>query len=261
LGCTGEWRKIKLFRSQYRFENLQKWTVEFGSTISREPYEGGKLEPMGNLRSFDATSTASHPGHVFVFGTLNKQPRILHRVYINDHDNTYVYDPYKVDGDPEATKEKLERELRPDQLALYQRWIDTIKFSEQYESFTGRPYIANYLRGRPKHFIWPADYFGQEHWVETKETHFVEAPPDELLAPIASLPTERRLREHDAPLLSQYRDPTQSTLNMTLKVLSCAPRVLEIKNFLSQTEIDHVLRLAAGVTLSRSTIGDIGMWH
>lgn len=47
-------------------------------------------------------------------------------------------------------------------------------------------------------------------------------------------------------------------MNMTLKALSVAPRVFEIKNFLSQKEVDHILHIAGGIDLSESTTGDVG---
>ena len=40
---------------------------------------------------------------------------------------------------------------------------------------------------------------------------------------------------------------------MTIKVLSCSPRVFEVKNFLSKSEVDHILELATGMTLRTST--------
>jgi len=43
---------------------------------------------------------------------------------------------------------------------------------------------------------------------------------------------------------------------MTLTVLSCAPRAYEIKNFLSEAEVDHILNLAGVLNLSRSQTGD-----
>ena len=43
---------------------------------------------------------------------------------------------------------------------------------------------------------------------------------------------------------------------MTLKVLSCAPRAFEIRNFLSDAETDHILNLAGVLNLSRSKTGD-----
>lgn len=48
-------------------------------------------------------------------------------------------------------------------------------------------------------------------------------------------------------------------MNMTLRVLSCAPRVFEIPNFLSPAEIQHILELAGGIELSRSTTGDTSL--
>jgi prolyl 4-hydroxylase len=47
-------------------------------------------------------------------------------------------------------------------------------------------------------------------------------------------------------------------MNMTLKVLSCAPRAFEIPNFLSQVEVHHIVELASGIKLSLSSTGDIG---
>eukprot|EP00339_Tiarina_fusa_P020893 CAMPEP_0117062756 /NCGR_PEP_ID=MMETSP0472-20121206/43749_1 /TAXON_ID=693140 ORGANISM="Tiarina fusus, Strain LIS" /NCGR_SAMPLE_ID=MMETSP0472 /ASSEMBLY_ACC=CAM_ASM_000603 /LENGTH=39 /DNA_ID= /DNA_START= /DNA_END= /DNA_ORIENTATION= len=38
-----------------------------------------------------------------------------------------------------------------------------------------------------------------------------------------------------------------------MTVLSVAPRAFEIRNFLSEDEIHHMLELAMGMTLSRST--------
>lgn len=54
-------------------------------------------------------------------------------------------------------------------------------------------------------------------------------------------------------MLTEYRQPDQETLNLTLRVLSCAPRVYMIDDFLSDVEVDHFLQLATGMKLSRST--------
>lgn len=40
---------------------------------------------------------------------------------------------------------------------------------------------------------------------------------------------------------------------MTMTVLSCAPRVFEVKNFLSETEVLHILELATGMKLDPSS--------
>lgn len=53
--------------------------------------------------------------------------------------------------------------------------------------------------------------------------------------------------------LDAYRQAGQLTLNLT--AISCAPRVFEIRNFLSDVEVDHILELAGVMTLAESTTG------
>lgn len=110
-----------------------------------------------------------------------------------------------------------------------------------------------YPRNAPSHKLWRADFFGQEHWVTTRETHFVEMPNEEELSPIdPKMGRKRVLRDDEPRLLHQYRTQ-EPYLNMTLKVLSCAPRAFEISNFLSPTEVDHIMYLTTGMKLHRST--------
>jgi prolyl 4-hydroxylase len=111
--------------------------------------------------------------------------------------------------------------------------------------------------------MWRADYFGQEHWITTKETHFERLPPSEELGPITLKGSERILKESEPRSFADYRVKDENnvphdSMNMTLTVLSCAPRVFEIRNFLSKKEIDHILDIAGGIKLSESTTGDVG---
>jgi len=108
------------------------------------------------------------------------------------------------------------------------------------------------------HKMWRADYFGQEHWIETKETHFVDLPPASDLEPVREEGIQRRLDESEPRVLNEYRQPNQETLNLTLKVLSCAPRAFEINNFLSDVEVDHILYLSTGISLHKSSTGTSG---
>jgi len=107
--------------------------------------------------------------------------------------------------------------------------------------------------------MWPADYFGQEHWVTTRETHFESLPPLEEIEPILMKGKDRILKHSDHRNLKEYRVKNQEVMNMTLRVLSCAPRVLEIPNFLSPVEIQHILDLAGGIQLSESKTGESGI--
>ncbi|CAB9500258.1 Probable prolyl 4-hydroxylase [Seminavis robusta] len=209
---------------------------------------------MSVMLPFHEAGTASFPGHNFIL--TDEYDTEYHRFVIGDSPaeaNLQVYDPYRVEGpeDPVATERTLQQVLAPHERQQYDQLRDTLLFHEQYQQFTGRSYLANYLRDPPRHFIWPVTHFGQQFWVTTPETHFTQLPPAQLLNPVTTDDTAR----HQNPVLTDYRD-RDSQLNMTLTVLSVAPRVLEIPNFLSATEIQHILQIATGMELSRSTVGN-----
>jgi len=118
---------------------------------------------------------------------------------------------------------------------------------------TGREYLSLYpLRPPPMHKMWNADYFGQQHWVETRETLYTELPPGDELQRLLNADIRRRSLSDSSESLphSQYRSPM---LNLTLKVLSVAPRVFEICDFLSPVEVDHIVHMATGMNLHVSS--------
>lgn len=168
-------------------------------------------------------------------------------------DNVYVYDPYHVEGDEKQTKKNLE-ELSEKDLASYKAMRKTVLFGEEYKKFTGRSYLVNYPRPGPSHHMWRADYFNQTHWVTTRETHFEKMPPIEKRPKIKQYGKKRALADKDPRLLSEYRTG-EDTMNMTIKAISCAPRVFEIANFLSPVEVQHLLDVAAGENLALSSTG------
>eukprot|EP00542_Grammatophora_oceanica_P003309 CAMPEP_0194057996 /NCGR_PEP_ID=MMETSP0009_2-20130614/64916_1 /TAXON_ID=210454 /ORGANISM="Grammatophora oceanica, Strain CCMP 410" /LENGTH=320 /DNA_ID=CAMNT_0038707963 /DNA_START=195 /DNA_END=1157 /DNA_ORIENTATION=+ len=123
-----------------------------------------------------------------------------------------------------------------------------LEFGELYRETTGNQWLSLYpLRHQPLHPMWPADYFGQEFKVETAQTHFTSIPPDEGLK--VDIHGDRRNPQR----LLEFRTPDVETMNMTLKVLSCSPRVYEIQNFLSEVEVDHIMELATGSKLKQSS--------
>lgn len=98
--------------------------------------------------------------------------------------------------------------------------------------------------------MWRADALGQTHQVVTKEIHFVEMPLEEEMDRGASAYGPRpdvitRIRPH--------RD-IHPTLTLTLTVLSCAPRVFEIQQFLSDVEVEHLLSIARESDLEESSV-------
>jgi prolyl 4-hydroxylase len=169
----------------------------------------------------------------------------------------YVYDPYHFKGYSEVTKSYVKM-LPQTQQDLYYQWRQTIDFSEHYTTATGRPFLSHYGRQPPKHSLWRANYFGEEHWVTTRETHFDRMPDAQELQAIARLGRHRQLSNDEPRLLAEYRSPGTSItppMNMTLKVLSCSPRVFEIQHFLSPIEAQHILDIAATKRLHESSTG------
>lgn len=232
-------------------------------TLYWESSKGGPVSPMRKYVPFSSAGTATFPNHRFFFspeGADPKNERTKEFVMGVYPQNLYVYDPYLVEGDEEATEKNLEL-LDVEERKLYDLWKKALMFNEQYFNFTnertngrGRTWLPS-LRDRPIHFMWPADYFGQEHWVTTRETHFIkELPPLDEIEPITVIGEQRVLKEDEPRHMQEYR-VLESQMNMTLRVLSCAPRVLEIENFLSGVEIDHILQIASAAELKRSQTG------
>lgn len=206
--------------------------------ISPQPvkvfWDPGRNQPklyISDIAPFEAAATAAYPTHVFVVTPKKDPDTVLQRFQVTRDEMLYVYDPIQ---DPST--------LSNEELKQYTLQKENLEFAASYKKRTGRDWLALHpKRGRP-HFMWDADYFGQQHVVTTTETHFVSLPPETDLAPVTS---ERRQ-------LQDYRS-TEPQLNLTLTVLSCEPRVFEIQHFLSETEVHHILEIATGMSLRRST--------
>jgi len=248
-----------------KFINMSNKQVDF----YWESHAGGTAHLMRHYTPFSTGGTGTFPTHRFFFATKEEPDNHLHSWVVGEYpDNTYVYDPYLVKDDPDQTEKNLQEHLNEKERSQYDKWKKTLLYNDQYGDFTGRSYLANYgnngPRAPPTHFMWRADYFGQQHWVTTKETHFETLPPKKELGPISERGSERILKESEPRAFQEYRVKDEKTqqpleyMNMTLTALSCAPRVFEIRNFLSQKEIDHILEMAGGISLSESTTGDVG---
>jgi len=126
--------------------------------------------------------------------------------------------------------------LDENQRRLYDAAVTNRYFGVAYKNFTGgSEWLANYPSQPPRHHMWRADYFGQQHVVETTETQFTTLPPPEALHPL-SIPEMQRHDKTDIAL-PQYR--AHGPWNITLTVVSVAPRILQIDNFLSDVEVDQ----------------------
>lgn len=108
--------------------------------------------------------------------------------------NNYYYDPINVPMSEERTLENLQK-LSTEEYVKYEIMKRNQKFSEKYKEFTGRDYLNMYPRPKPLHYMWRADYFGQTHWVTSKETHFKELPGNSKLRKIKKSGVSRVLRD------------------------------------------------------------------
>jgi prolyl 4-hydroxylase len=107
--------------------------------------------------------------------------------------------------------------------------------------------------------MWDANYFGQEHTVLSEQSHFVTMPSakdgtgqKEIWRRLdyADYDTKKEQGQEDVLNLKKYRK--QEPLELTLKVVSVAPRVFEIDGFLSDVEVEHLLDMASIYNITKS---------
>lgn len=198
-----------------------------------------------STQSFESCGTATFPTHVFHFVRPSNQ-EIVCTFHVVSGTSVYYCDPFRPNDaqDPSAgvvVKESSSvlplQGLNDEQLRLYQAAQLNREFAVAYKNFTGgSEWLANYPAQPPHHFIWRADYFGQQHTVETVETHFTKLPPVEEAR--RKLSIVEMQRETSAPIpLQDYRQ--EGPMNITLTVVSVAPRILQIDGFLSDVEVDQ----------------------
>ena len=188
-----------------------------------------------DVEPFGAAGTASYPGNKFQVTLTDKPDKILNTFTTVKGQNIYTFEPFK--GDYGKAYQKLSA---PD-FQNYMTQHNNMLFAKQYKAKTGREWLALYgHRFPPRYHMWPAESLGQTHTITTKEIHFVEYPPEEELAKGISLYGPR---PEEITRNRKFRD-TYPTMNLTLTVLSAAPRVFEIQNFLSDLEVDHILQIA-----------------
>lgn len=217
---------------------------------------------IGYAGPFQAAGTATYPGHVFLLSPKGSPPLEGAVCNVVKNTATYFYDPYSEDeGEPGRCRKEGEEvrsldELSESDRAKYNQHRFNLEFGRAYKKFTGgSEWLSMYPRAPPRHKIWRADYFGQQHHISTPETHFVEYPPEEKL-PKMTMESVRR-NATDPISLPEYRSP-EPMLNLTLTTVSVEPRAFEIIDFLSDVEVDHLLDIAHGKTMRRSTTGSNG---
>jgi prolyl 4-hydroxylase len=231
-----------------KFINLSNRGVNVFWEAQTHDFDKDKAVMIRHVPAFSAKGTSTYPGHSFVFSF--DDGTFLQRFIADPSKGSLMaYDPYYVHDDEESTRQKLEQDLTIQEQSYYWKWRKTLLFDTFYRSFTGRSYLATYPRRQPNHFMWPAQYFNQQHWVSTRETHFRSSSSEWLNTTVPL-----QLHSGDTVSWQNHRDPIR--LNLTLTVVSCEPRVLEIRDFMSPHEVDHIMELSQRETLKESKLGD-----
>jgi len=248
-----------------RTEKTPRFNGQAGKFVNMSPerlslyWDGGSRGARftGYAGPFQAGGTSTYPGHVFLLAPHGK-PEEGAVCNVVKGTSTYFFDPFSEDQGESGRCRKAGQELRSlDELsekdrASYNQHHYNLEFGQKYKEFTGSEWLTMYPRSPPRHKIWRADYFGQQHTVETAETHFVEYPPAESL-PMMTMEQLRR-NATDPVKLAEYRSP-DPTMNLTLTTVSVEPRAFEIIDFLSDVEVEHMLDLAHKKKLKQSTTG------
>jgi hypothetical protein len=234
-----------------RTEKKPSFTGQAGKFVNMSPerldlyWDAGEGPPgnhMSQTGPFESTGTATFPGHVFYF-VKPKTNEVACSFSMAQGTSVHYCNPF-VDNDPNdpssgvyiGERLSLETSLSEEMRTLYDAANFNREFAELYKNFTGgSEWLANYPSMPPQHHIWRADYFGQEHQIESQETQFVKLPPQDKLHVLS----RQEMRRHEsAPIfLGEYRE--SGTMNITIKAVSCAPRIFQIDNFLSEVEVDQ----------------------
>eukprot|EP00934_Nitzschia_sp_Nitz4_P004919 Nitzschia sp. Nitz4//scaffold193_size40683//33718//35395//NITZ4_007505-RA/size40683-augustus-gene-0.58-mRNA-1//-1//CDS//3329540297//4909//frame0 len=249
-----------------RVEQEPKFNGQAGKFVNMSPerldlyWDSGHGSPgnfIAHAGPFESTGTCTFPTHVFYF-IRPKTMEVVCSFRMVEGTSVYYCDPFVQNDakDPSAGVHSGPTlsyvNLKPSQKELYDAAQFNREFAPKYKNFTGgSEWLGNYPTQTPRHHIWRADYFGQQHHIQTLENHFVELPPDDELHRLSQ--AQMRRNATAGPALQQYRAP--GILNITITAVSVAPRIFQIDGFLSDVEVDHLLDLALKKNLVRSTTG------
>ncbi len=261
-----------------KFINLSTQTVNLywdGGRITSGPREG-KMHTVliGTVPSMESIGTASHPGHQFFVSTTYDKDNVLARHTATVDEQVWYYDPLE-DLSLEKQREAMEKMTKENKWTAKQRfgreaWVVNKSFSRDYTVKTRMTWLANFPQ--PYHdgsnaaledvsnHMWPADFIGQVHPFDTNHLYFTDLPQElQRLTKQDYLPDMESQRRsameqfQSASLKGGPGSDNNKTMSLNVKVVSCAPRVLEAKKFLSPVEVQHLINLASGLT------GDVPM--
>ena len=248
-----------------KFYNLSPKTLNLWWDGASGKNLGERL--VGEVQPYESIGTATTPGQSFSFSAVYDRDHVVGRWTVTSDEAVIAYDPYRGDQSKgngrteEENEAALGRELTPEQRGLYEAQLLNLAYGRDYLIKTGRPWLGMFPRPRPHHRMWDAEYLGKKHKVTTRQTRFVSMPPEKELVGLTFGDYMSIAESGNDVSLKKYREG--GTLNLTLEVVSCAPQVFKIDNFLSKVETRHFLNLVKSgqynITMEESTVHPGGM--
>lgn len=212
------------------------------STNPMNLFWDGKNKPKfrARIEPFESFTTVTLPGNSFYMAPTYDKEHAMERWTLTADDAVVAYDAI---GNDDELFLSLSKEYRK----LYEMQKLNLKFAQEYLVTTKRLWLSAFPRPMPMHFMWDAEYFGQEHHVISNQSHFIRMPPvQEAMKHLDyadyDAMAEKRQKDETFVNLKEYRQ--DGPLELTLKVASVAPRVFECENFLSDVEVQHLIDMA-----------------
>ena len=256
-----------------KFINLSTQPVNLyydGGRIPSGPREGQMYTTLiGTVQSMESIGTASHPGHQFFVSTTYDKDNVLTRHTATADNQVWYYDPLE-ELSLERRVEEMEKMTKNNKWSTKQRfgreaWIVNQSFARDYLVKTRMVWLANFPQ--PYHdgsntaleevsnHMWPADYFGQVHTIDSSHLYFTALPPK--LEPLTNQDHQPAVESQRRVAMEQFQSASlkggtsgnnNKSMSLNVKVVSCTPRVVEVKKFLSPVEVQHLINLASGMT-------------
>ena len=200
-----------------KFENISPTDdVELYYDDGRDGVLQGRMKPGESL------NIGTYVGHVFFYRIVGSKQRLYQTLM----ETGVTYLPFK---DPKTREEEESQQRREKQ-----------EFLSKYHEETGLRWLAYYPRPKPFLYMYPCDNIDDRYNITSIHTYYHCYPATDSLEDINKC--------RDDPLDSS------NWLNLTWRVLSTKPKILEIKNCLSSFEAEHIKDLARPL-LERSVTG------
>ena len=199
----------------------------------------------GDIGPFQAVGTATFPPHRWYMAKQSNPGVVMFRFVIEAGKSLYTFDPFSNDaeqrGEFYSAEPRSLDDLNGAERGRYDLQKRNLEFARTYREFTGRDWLALYpKRERPRNHMWRADFFGQQHWVESRETHFVTVPNAASLADKKYV--ERKLADDEVRRKSRFLKCFCSL---------CSPLSLVVSNSLNVARLKNPAASAARISLPR----------